>query len=252
MERARRVVGGSSLIGGWRAAMLVGSELRTGATIEAAPHELAPSRRRCGRKPSLAMNGVVIGDRGALPARAEKSLLAGAMHCPRCAGTLRPHGHGRPRTVRGMGAATLSVTPRRARCTKCGATQILLPGALSARRADATEVIGHALAAKAAGAGFRTIATHLGRPASTVRRWLRRAPQRHTQWLYQRAVEHCTRIDRELLIRPAAQPTLLGHALNLLAGAALRSRDRVGDPAPPWSLIGALSHGHLLAPPLKT
>jgi hypothetical protein len=186
------------------------------------------------------------------PLRAEESLLAGAMRCPGCAGTLRPHGHARTRTVRGLGAATLTVAPRRARCAECGATQILLPGALSARRADATEVIGHALAAKAAGLGFRAIAAKLDRPASTVRRWLRRVPERHAEWLYRRAVEHCARIDRELLVRPAAQPTLLGHALNLLAGVAVRYRDLFGYPDPPWSLIGAMSYGHLLAPPLKT
>ena len=186
------------------------------------------------------------------PLRAEESLLAGAMRCPGCAGTLRPHGHACTRTVRGLGAATLTVTPRRARCAGCGATQILLPGALSARRADATEVIGHALAAKAAGSGFRAIAATLGRPDSTVRRWLRRAPESHAQWLYRRAVEHCARIDRELLVRPAVQPTLLGHALNLLAGAALRYRDLFGYDDPPWSLIGAMSHGHLLSPPLRT
>lgn len=186
------------------------------------------------------------------PRRAEDSVLAGAMCCPRCAGTLRPYGHARTRTVRGLGAATLTVTPRRARCAECGATQILLPGALCARRADATEVIGHALAAKAAGSGFRAIAATLGRPDSTVRRWLRRAPEHHARWLYQRAVAHRTRIDRELLIRPAAQPTLLGHALNLLAGVALRYRELFGYPDPPWSVIGALSHGHLLAPPLRT
>jgi transposase-like protein len=164
------------------------------------------------------------------PQRAEASLQAGAMRCPRCAGRLRPHGHGRTRTVRGLGADTLSVTPRRARCTECRATQILLPGALTCRCADSTEVIGHPLAAKAAGAGFRTIATRLGRPPSTVRRWLRRAPQRHAQWLYERAVQRCARIDRELLVRPAPQPTLLGHALDLLAGAALRYRERLGTP----------------------
>jgi Helix-turn-helix domain len=105
--------------------------------------------------------------------------------------------------------------------------------ALTCRRADSTEVIGHALAAKAAGAGFRTIATRLGRPPSTVHRWLRRAPQRHVQWLYERAVRRCARIDRELLVRPAPQPTLLGHALDLLAGAALRYRERLGTPTRP-------------------
>ena len=42
------------------------------------------------------------------------------------------------------------------------------------RRADAGAVIGAALEAAAAGAGHRTIAVRLGRPASTVRGWLRR------------------------------------------------------------------------------
>lgn len=84
---------------------------------------------------------------------------------------------------------------------------------------------------------------------STVRRWLRRAREPHARWLYQRAVRHCARIDRELLVRPAAQPSTLGHALNLLAGAALRRGELFGDPEPPWSLIGAWSNGYLLAPP---
>ncbi|EWT00552.1 hypothetical protein N864_20790, partial [Intrasporangium chromatireducens Q5-1] len=40
--------------------------------------------------------------------------------------------------------------------------------------ADAVSVIGAALEAKAAGAGHRSIAVVLGRPATTVRGWLRR------------------------------------------------------------------------------
>jgi predicted transcriptional regulator len=125
-----------------------------------------------------------------------------------------------------------------------------LPTALTVRRADSTEVIGNALIAKANGAGFRTIATQLGRPRSTVRRWLRRAPESHAQWLYERAVERAVEIDRELLVAPAPQKTLLGHALNLLAGSALRYRQRLGLTDPPWALIGFFSHGRLLAPPL--
>lgn len=184
------------------------------------------------------------------PQRAEASLQRGAMRCSHCAGVLRPYGHARTRTVRGPGAAMLRVTPRRARCADCRTTQVLLPGALTCRRADSTEVIGNALAAKAAGVGFRTIATQLSRPASTVRRWLRRAPERHAQWLYEQAVQRCAKIDIELLVRPAPQPTLLGHALNLFAGAAVRYRERLGYADPPWSLIAMFSRGYLLAPPL--
>ena len=37
--------------------------------------------------------------------RAERTLLAGDMPCPRCQGVLRPFGTGRTRTVRGRSVA---------------------------------------------------------------------------------------------------------------------------------------------------
>jgi hypothetical protein len=193
----------------------------------------------------------------ACPERAERILQAGNMSCPRCPGRLRPFGHGRTRTVRGRGADTLRVTPRRARCPSCGGTQILLPTALTVRRADSTEVIGAALAAKAGGAGFRVIAAALDRPASTVRSWLRRVPDGHARWLYERAVDRAVQIDRQLIVGPGPYPTVLGQyptvlgqALNLLAGAALRYRERLGLPDPAWALIGFFAQGRLLAPPV--
>jgi hypothetical protein len=193
------------------------------------------------------------------PERAERILQAGNMGCPRCPGQLRPFGHGRTRSVRGRGTATLRVTPRRARCGDCGGTQILLPTTLTVRRADSTEVIGAALAAKAGGAGFRAIAASLARPVSTVRSWLRRVPDQHAWWLYERAVDRVLQIDRELLVGPGPYPTVPGHrqyptvlgqALNLLAGAALRYRERLGLPDTPWALIGFFAQGRLLAPPV--
>ena len=193
------------------------------------------------------------------PERAERILQAGRMSCPRCPGRLRPFGHGRTRTVRGRGTTTLRVTPRRARCPSCGGTQILLPTTLTVRRADSTEVIGAALAAKAGGVGFRAIAATLDRPASTVRSWLRRVPGGHARWLYERAVQRSVEIDRELLVGPGPYstlpghrkfPTMLGQALNLLAGAALRYREQLGLPDAPWALIGFFAQGRLLAPPV--
>jgi hypothetical protein len=184
------------------------------------------------------------------PQRAERILQSGAMSCPRCRGRLRPHGYGRARIVRGLGYDRLRVTPRRARCERCRGTQILLPTDLTVRRADATEAIGQALVAKATGAGVRTIAARLDRPVSTVRRWLRRVPDSHAQWLYGRAVAQAAAIDRELLVRPARQQTLLGHALNLLAGTALRYRERLRLTDRPWALIAFFAHGRLLAPPV--
>src|SRR5664279_737926 len=143
---------------------------------------------------------------------AEQLLLAGDIGCPGCSAALRPHGHGRTRTVRGVGARRVTHTPRRARCGDCGRTQILLPTELTVRRADTTEAIGNALVAKANGDGHRTIAASLDRPASTVRRWLRGARAAHAQWLYQQGVQKVVAVDRDLLTRLATQRTPLGWA----------------------------------------
>jgi hypothetical protein len=142
------------------------------------------------------------------------------------------------------------VRPRRARCAGCRATRILLPAACQPRLADATEVIGAALAAKAAGQGHRRIAAELGRSATTVRRWLRRArAQRHIAGLYARAVAHIDQYDREILAAGLPpQPTRLGDALLALAAAAHAYRRRVNRSIDGWALVGAFTAGRLLAP----
>ena len=184
----------------------------------------------------------------ARPDVAAETLLAGGLPCPLCRGVLRPLGKSRTRTVRGIGSDTVTVTPRRARCADCRVTQFLLPTELTLRRADSTEAIGNALVAKAGGAGYRSIATRFGRPESTVRRWLRGVREPHRQWLYRRVVDRAAVIDRELLVRPALQRSVLGHALNLLAGAAVRHRNRFGVAVEVWALIGSFVHGRLRAP----
>jgi hypothetical protein len=178
--------------------------------------------------------------------QAEQLLLGGELPCPHCDGVLRPFGHGRTRIVRGLGSARLTVTPRRARCAGCGRTQILLPTALTVRRADSTEVIGNALVAKAQGAGVRSVAARFDRPESTVRRWFRGAGERHAHWLYRRGIDRGVAIDRELLVNPAPEPTTLGHALNLLIGAAHRCRQRLSLPGSLWSLVGIFVGGRLI------
>ena len=180
------------------------------------------------------------------------ALLAGKVACPGCVARLRPHGHARHRTVRGLDDALLGVRPRRARCEGCGRTQVLLPSALSVRRADSLEVIGTALAAQAAGSGHRRIAALLGRPVSTVRRWLRGAsPPAHAQWLYEQAVKHAFRLNPDILVQPKFRPSLLGWGLNILAGAALTYRERVAT-VPHWTLIGYFTQGKLLDSHLRT
>jgi hypothetical protein len=74
-------------------------------------------------------------------------LLGRQLTCPGCTGVLAPWGFARPRGVRGVG----SLRPRRARCLGCLVTHVLLPVTVLLRRADAVEVIGAALTARAAG-----------------------------------------------------------------------------------------------------
>ena len=107
------------------------------------------------------------------PVAVEERLGSGRLACPGCSAVLARWGHARGRQVRDTDGG-LWIVPRRARCTGCGATHVLLPVVLLVRRADTAAVIGAGLTAKATGAGHRLIAALLGRPPETVRGWLRR------------------------------------------------------------------------------
>lgn len=187
------------------------------------------------------------------PELTEKALQADKIPCPARSAQLRPHGHARTRTVRGLCDERLTQQPRCARCTSCRRTQVLLPTALSARRAaDTLEVIGTAMAAQAVGSGHRMIATQMGRPLSAGRRWGRRVPEHHAHWLYEQAVQHAFRLKPDTLVRRMRWPNLLGWSLNVLAGAALAHCRRVGPELPPWTPGGLFKRGNLLSPPLRT
>ncbi|HEY5222795.1 MAG TPA: DUF6431 domain-containing protein [Microbacteriaceae bacterium] len=184
--------------------------------------------------------------------QAETMLHAGQLGCPGCTGVLAPHGHGRIRTVRGIGSARVTVRPRRARCPGCQATHVLLPAGLVPRRADTVEAIGAALTANARGDGHRMIAARLDRPVSTVRRWLRQARGSHAQWLQEQGVQHAFRTDPDILNHRMPWPSPLGDGLNLLAGAALACQRRWDSSLPVWTLIGMFTAGRLLFSPLRT
>lgn len=180
---------------------------------------------------------------------AEEHLSAATMRCPRCAGRLIRWGYARPRTIRSHGVATVGVIPRRVRCTDCRRTDVILPAAFQTRRADTTAVIAEALRHKADGVGYRRIAAHLGRPESTVRRWLDRATTAHVQWIHHRGVQRLIQVAPEVFteLRLGANP--LRDALSVLAAAAYWDRHRFGFIDPPWTLIGTYTRGRLLAPP---
>src|SRR5258706_1977995 len=183
------------------------------------------------------------------PARAEVDLAAGALACPGCAAPLQPWGHARSRTVRDRGATTVTLRPRRARCPACRATHVLLPALVAPRRADTTAGIGAALQASADGVGYRRIAAQLDRPLSTVRRWIRAArTPGHAQWLREQAVGWIARVDRDVLSELQPEPTRLGEALTALAAAAVVLRARIVPQVPPWTLVGQITRGRLVAP----
>jgi hypothetical protein len=181
---------------------------------------------------------------------AEQALGAGEIGCPHpgCGGALTRWGYGRRRGVRSLDTQTLDVRPRRARCPRCARTQILLPAAVQPCLADTTEVIGTALASKAAGHGHRRIAAELHRSASTVRRWIRRATgTAHLRWLWHRGSQALIGLDPDAFnqLPPAINP--LRDALTVLAAAAHAARQRLGLTDPLWTLIGLHAQGRLLA-----
>jgi hypothetical protein len=126
-------------------------------------------------------------------------------------------------------------------------THVLLPVWWLLRRADAVVVIGAALTARAAGAGFRRIAARLGRPPETVRGWLRRFAGR---------VEAVRRWFTVLLRAMAADPVMpapvggmWADAVAAIDAAVTAASARLGVlGAPSWVWVSAASGGRLLAP----
>ena len=175
----------------------------------------------------------------------ERRLAAGGLSCPGCAGVLAGWGYARERGVRGWEGA-VRVCPRRSRCRGCGVTHVLLPVVVLLRRADTAGVIGAALVAKAAGAGYRRIAVELGRPVETVRGWLRRFGARLE------AVRRVfTVLVRSLGTDPVMPPPTggrWGDAVGAITAAAWAATVRFVMVVPVWALAAAVSGGRLLAP----
>lgn len=128
---------------------------------------------------------------------------------------------------------------------------MLLSVACLARRADAAEVIGAALLAKARGQGHRSIAARLGRPASTVRGWLRAfAGNAETV----RIVATGLLAELDPLAGPLpAHGSRFADAVEALGAVAAAARRRLGviGAVSAWQMAAALTRGGLLAPSLN-
>ena len=171
----------------------------------------------------------------------ERRLSAGELVCP-CGGDLARWGYARARTIRGTGP----MRPRRVRCVGCRVTHVLLSVACLWRRADAVEVIGAALRAKAAGAGHRVIATRLDRPASTVRGWLRAFSQNAETT---RSILVGLLVELDPLhgpLHPAG--SAFADAVEAIGAVAAAARRRLGvvGVVSPWQLASAVTDGRLL------
>lgn len=177
----------------------------------------------------------------------ERRLGWGGLACPGCGGVLARWGWARERKIRRLGGLVARVRPRRAICRACRRTHVLLPVTLLARRYDEAAVIGMALEAKAAGAGHRSIAVMLGRPASTVRGWLRAfagSAERVRRWFTALAAGL---VADPPLPAPAGSPVADGVAAVAAAAVAAARFLAVGKVAR-WQLAAAVSCGLLLAP----
>ena len=173
----------------------------------------------------------------------ERRLQAGELRCP-CGGGLAPWGFARARLVRGVG----DLRPRRGRCGSCSVTHVLLAVACLLRRADGVDVIGAALSGKATGAGHRPIAERLGRPASTVRGWLR-AFARNAETVRAMFTGLLVRLDPVTGPLPV-HPGVVADAVEAIGACAAAARRRLGvvGAVSPWQLAAAVSDGRLLAP----
>lgn len=180
---------------------------------------------------------------GSDTAEVERALLAGEVSCPVCGDWLRPWGSARWRVMRRPRVVERR-RPRRGRCAGCETTHVLISDDSLLRRRDLAEVIGVALAAKAAGVGHRRAAVAVGVPPSTARGWFRRfAANADAIRVWFTVLAH----DLDPMLAPiSATATALADAVEAIAVAARASSLRLA-PVAPWSFASKASRGRLLS-----
>ena len=179
-------------------------------------------------------------------AAARIALARRKLGCPGCGQPLRPWGHARERTVRGLDGTLVTVRPDRALCPGCDVTHVVLDAGLLPRRACAAGLTGQALVASALGSGHRRIAGDLAVPAGTVRGWIRGARRSAVQ-LRVLGIRAVAAWDQDAL--PARfRPGELAFALECPGAAAMVIGRRSGlEHTSAWARINVLAGGRLLA-----
>jgi hypothetical protein len=179
----------------------------------------------------------------------EHRLSAGLLACPDCGGRLARWGYARPRELRGEDGSGWLLRLRRAICSGCARTHVLLPVRALLRRADTVEVIGAALGLAAAGRGHRQIAERLQRPPATVRGWLRRFGGR-AEALRSGFTALLVGLD-PLAVLPTPAKDGLGDAVAAVVAAAVAVVARWGAAVSglsAWELAVAVTSGGFLSP----
>lgn len=184
--------------------------------------------------------------------QAQQALTDGTLACPHhgCCGSVYRDGYARTRRVRTRDGGARELRPQRVACRACGRTNVLLPAWCVPGRSDDAETIGVALLAAARGHGHHSIAERLGRPATTVRGWLR-AARSHADVLRERAWSRQGLIEPVSNERTVPAGSSLGDAVAALAAAAAAAKrafrvDRHGTTL--WEYIVLISSGRLLRP----
>jgi hypothetical protein len=126
---------------------------------------------------------------------------------------------------------------------------VLLPTSCLVRRADAVAVIGAAVVAMAAGAGHRPIAVVVGRPASTVRGWLR-SFTRVAGVVRAAVLGLLVEVDPLCGALPAGGSPVADavEVIGLAAAGVVRRLGAAVSGWSPWQVVSAVSAGWLLHP----
>ncbi len=197
----------------------------------------------------------------------ERQLAGGLLVCPACGtGTLGAHGWLPRRWLRRADGAVVLLKAhaseqelavgkvagglRRGRCRRaeCGATHVLLPAGMLARRLDEAEVIGSALLARAGGEGCRRISARAGRPLSTVRGWVARVEQNAAPLRAAfTALVHRLEASPPVLTSGRGEAAEAVAAMGEAAAAVRRLLGTAMRALSPWQVVAAVSDGGLLA-----
>lgn len=183
---------------------------------------------------------------------AQEALGEGSLGCPHrgCGGGVYRNGYARRRRVRTRAGGERELRPQRVRCGRCGRTNVLWPAWCVPGRSDDAETIGSALLAAAQGHGHRRIAAKLGRPATTVRGWLR-AARGQVETLRAQAYTLQGRVECPSEERLAPAGCGLADAVGALGAAAAAAKrffgvDRYRTTV--WEYLVLITGGRLLRP----